>query len=371
MLKGLYQKVTGDPNERLITRLRPIVAEINELAPEYEALSDDALRAKTGEFKQRLADGESLDDVLPEAFAAVREAGRRTIGLRHFDVQLIGGMVLHQGTIAEMKTGEGKTLVATLPLYLNALAGKGAHLVTPNDYLSKVGVQWMGPIYHALSVSVGVIQHESAFIFDPVYTHHDARYHHLRPVGHRREAYDAEITYGTNNEFGFDYLRDNMVWDLGERVQRDLNYAIVDEVDNILIDEARTPLIISGQAEEATELYKKFAVIAATLRRDSDFEVDEKHRNVTLTEEGIEKVEKKLGIDNLYAPEHLEMTPYLDQALKAHVIFQKDREYIVKEGQVIIVDEFTGRLMPGRRFSEGLHQAIEAKEGVQIQRESL
>ncbi|TMC55529.1 MAG: preprotein translocase subunit SecA [Chloroflexi bacterium] len=371
MLKGLYQKVTGDPNERLISRLRPIVTDINAMAPEYEALSDEALCAKTGEFKQRLSDGESLDDVLPEAFAAVREAGRRTIGLRHFDVQLIGGMVLHQGTIAEMKTGEGKTLVATLPLYLNALAGQGAHLVTPNDYLSKVGVQWMGPIYHALGVSVGVIQHESAFIFDPVYTHHDARYHHLRPVGHRREAYDADITYGTNNEFGFDYLRDNMVWDLNERVQRDLKYAIVDEVDNILIDEARTPLIISGQADEATELYKKFAAIAATLRRDADFEVDEKHRNVTLTEEGIEKVEKKLGIDNLYAPEHLELTPYLDQALKAHVIFQKDREYIVKEGQVIIVDEFTGRLMPGRRFSEGLHQAIEAKEGVQIQRESL
>src|SRR5438552_14065998 len=229
MLKGLYQKVTGDPNERLITRLRPIVAEINELAPEYEALSDDALRAKTGEFKQRLAEGESLDDVLPEAFAAVREAGRRTIGLRHFDVQLIGGMVLHQGTIAEMKTGEGKTLVATLPLYLNALTGLGVHLVTPNDYLSKVGVQWMGPIYNALDVSVGIIQHESAFLFDPNYTHQDARFHHLRPVTHRREAYFADITYGTNNEFGFDYLRDNMVWDLNERVQRDLNYAIVDE----------------------------------------------------------------------------------------------------------------------------------------------
>ncbi len=378
MLKSLYTKVTGDPNERLIARLRPIVAEINELAPEYEALSDDALRAKTDEFKANLKDGDLLDDIMPDAFAAVREAGRRTIGLRHFDVQLIGGMVLHQGQIAEMRTGEGKTLVATLPLYLNALVGKGVHLVTPNDYLSKVGVQWMGPIYHALGVSVGVIQHESAFIFDPTYTHQDARYHHLRPVAHRREAYDVDITYGTNNEFGFDYLRDNMVWDLSDRVQRDLHFAIVDEVDNILIDEARTPLIISGQAEEATDLYKKFAAIASLLRGKRnddddhfDYEVDEKHRNVTLTEEGIEKVEKKLGIDNIYAPEYLELTPYLDQALKAHVVFQKDREYIVKEGQVIIVDEFTGRLMPGRRFSEGLHQAIEAKEGVQIQRESL
>ncbi len=371
MLKGLLTKVTGDPNERVLSKLWPMVEAINELEADVKDLDGAQLRAKTDEFKQRLSEGETLDDLLPEAFAVVREAGRRTIGLRHFDVQLIGGIVLHQGKITEMKTGEGKTLVATLPLYLNALTGKGAHLVTPNDYLSKFGVQWMGPIYHALGINVGVIQHESAFIFDPTYVHQDARYHHLRPVTHRREAYAADITYGTNNEFGFDYLRDNMVWDLSEQVQRELHYAIVDEVDNILIDEARTPLIISGQAEEATDLYKKFSAIASSLRAGDDYEVDEKHRNVTLSEAGIEKVERRLGIDNLYSPDHLELTPYLDQALKADVIFKRDRDYIVKEGQVIIVDEFTGRLMPGRRFSEGLHQAIEAKEGVQIQRESL
>ncbi|MBI5877607.1 MAG: preprotein translocase subunit SecA [Chloroflexi bacterium] len=371
MLKSLLSKVVGDSNERVLSKLWPNVEKINGLEAKLKDLTDAQMRALTGDFKARLARGESLDDILPEAFAAVREASRRTVGMRPFDVQLIGGMVLHQGKIAEMKTGEGKTLVATLPLYLNALTGKGVHLVTPNDYLSKVGVQWMGPIYYALGLSVGVIQHESAYLFDPAYSHHDARFHHLRPCAHRREAYYADITYGTNNEFGFDYLRDNMVWDSDERVQRDVNFAIVDEVDNILIDEARTPLIISGQADEATDLYRKFAAIAATLREEEDFTVDEKHRNVTLTEGGIDTVERKLGIDNLYAPESLEMTPYLDQALKARVLFLKDREYIVKEGQVIIVDEFTGRLMPGRRFSEGLHQAIEAKEGVQIQRESL
>ncbi|MBI1800039.1 MAG: preprotein translocase subunit SecA, partial [Chloroflexi bacterium] len=370
-MKGILTKVSGDPTERVLSRFRSVVVKINQLEDAYHALGDSQLRGKTDEFKRRLSGGEPLDDILPEAFAAVREAAVRAVNMRHFDVQLLGGMVLHQGKIAEMKTGEGKTLVATLPLYLNALTGKGVHLVTPNDYLSKFGVQWMGPVYHRLGVSVGVIQHESAFVFDPDYAHQDARYHHLRPVAHRREAYGADITYGTNNEFGFDYLRDNMTWDDSERVQRDLHYAIVDEVDNILIDEARTPLIISGLADEATDLYKKFAALASTLRAEQDYEVDEKHRNVTLTEAGIEKVEKRLGIDNLYAPEHLEMTPYLDQALKAHVIFKRDRDYIVKEGQVIIVDEFTGRLMPGRRFSEGLHQAIEAKEGVQIQRESL
>ncbi len=371
MFKGLFQKIVGDPAEKTLAQIKPRVAKINELAESYEQLTEAQLRAKTDEFKSRLAKGQTLEDILPEAFAAVRDASRRTIGLRHFDVQLIGGIVLHQGKIAEMKTGEGKTLVATLPLYLNSLTGRGAHLVTPNDYLSKFGVQWMGPIYHALGVSVGVIQHESAFLFDPNYSHQDARYHHLRPVHHRREAYYADITYGTNNEFGFDYLRDNMVWDINECVQRELHYAIVDEVDNILIDEARTPLIISGQADEPTDLYRKFSDIASRLRRDDDYEVDEKHRNVTLTEEGIERVEKMLGITNLYSPDYLEWTPYLDQALKAHVIFQLDRDYIVKDGQVIIVDEFTGRLMHGRRFSEGLHQAIEAKEKVQIQRESL
>jgi len=371
MFKGLLTKVVGDPNERVLSKLRPIVETINALEPELKTLSDEQLRNRTAELKKRLGKSQSLDDVLPDAFAAVRESARRTVSMRHFDVQLIGGMVLHQGKIAEMRTGEGKTLVATLPLYLNSLTGKGVHLITPNDYLSKVGVQWMGPVYHALGLAVGVVQHESAFIFDPLYTHPDSRFHHLRPVTHRREAYWADITYGTNNEFGFDYLRDNMVLDLDEKVQRGLNYAIVDEVDNILIDEARTPLIISGQAEEATELYKRFASIVTTLREGDDYEVEAKHRNVTLTEEGIEKVERRLGIDNIYAPEHLEMTPYLDQALKAKVVFLKDREYIVENGQVVIVDEFTGRKMPGRRFSEGLHQAIEAKEGVQIQRESL
>src|SRR5512143_1780658 len=350
MLKNLMTKVVGDPNDRVLAKLWPIVEKINGLEPGLQSLSDEQLRGRTVEFKARIARGETLDDILPDAFAAVREAARRTVNMRPFDVQLIGGMVLHQGKIAEMKTGEGKTLVATLPLYLNALTGKGVHLVTPNDYLSKVGVQWMGPIYHALGLTVGVIQHESAYLFDPAYSHHDARFHHLNPVGHRREAYYADITYGTNNEFGFDYLRDNMVWDLDDRVQRDMNFAIVDEVDNILIDEARTPLIISGQADEATDLYRKFAAIAATLRDEEDYTVDEKHRSVTLTEEGTNKVERKLGIDSLYAPESLEMTPYLDQALKACVLFLKDREYIVKEGQVIIVDEFTGRLMPGRRF---------------------
>jgi preprotein translocase subunit SecA len=371
MLKGLLMKVVGDPNERVLAKLRPVVEKINALEPDLKTLSDEQLTKRTDEFRARLAKGQTLIDLLPEAFGAVREAARRTVGMRHFDVQLIGGMVLHQGKIAEMRTGEGKTLAATLPLYLNALIGKGVHLITPNDYLSKVGVQWMGPVYHALGLVAGVVQHESAFIFDPLYTHPDSRFHHLRPATHRREAYAADVTYGTNNEFGFDYLRDNMVLDYDEKVQRELNYAIVDEVDNILIDEARTPLIISGQAEEATELYKRFASLVTTLREGDDYEVEAKHRNVTLTEDGIEKVERRLGIDNLYAPENLEMTPYLDQALKAKVVFLKDREYILENGQVIIVDEFTGRKMPGRRFSEGLHQAIEAKEGVQIQRESL
>jgi len=325
---------------------------------------------------------EVLDELLPRAYAAVREAARRTIGLRHYDVQLLGGIVLHQGKIAEMKTGEGKTLVATLPLYLNALLGRGVHLVTPNDYLSKFGVQWMGPVYHLLGLSVGVIQSAAAdptmgsFLYDPDYPAADDRYQYLRPVP-RREAYNADITYGTNNEFGFDYLRDNMVTDLSQCVQRELYYAIVDEVDNILIDEARTPLIISGPAEESADYYRLFARLVPRLRPaadedgSGDYIVDEKEQVVTLTEEGIAKIEKWLGIDNLYSPENFHLAPYLDNALRAHVLYKRDRDYIVKDGEVIIVDEFTGRLMYGRRYSEGLHQAIEAKEGVRVQRESL
>jgi preprotein translocase subunit SecA len=424
MLKNLLSRAMGDPSEREVARLKPIVDEVNRLAGEFEVMSEADLRKLTAEFRaqvvdgtlverQRLADlhaaiaaeedadrrrrldfdlkqaqaeldkaeGALLRQILPRAFAAVREAGRRTIGLRHFDVQLIGGIILHEGKIAEMKTGEGKTLVATLPLYLNALSGHGAHLITPNDYLSKVGAQWMGPIYHLLGMNVGVIQHESAFVYDPDFKAADDRYNRLRPVA-RREAYAADITYGTNHEFGFDYLRDNMAWELSQCVQRELHYAIVDEVDNILIDEARTPLIISGPAEESSDYYTKFAQIVRQLRpstfepkpgeeADGDYYIEEKARNAVLTERGIEKVERVLGIDNLFSPEHSDLTPYLDNALRAHAIYKKDKDYIVKNGEVIIVDEFTGRLMYGRRYSEGLHQAIEAKEGVTVQREQL
>jgi preprotein translocase subunit SecA len=367
------------------------VERINALEPDFEALGDAELQAKTDAFRQRLERGETLDDILIEAFAVVREAAKRTIGLRHYDVQLIGGIVLHEGKIAEMKTGEGKTLAATAPLYLNALSGRGAHLVTPNDYLSKVGVQWMGPIYQALGLSVGVIQSAAAdpdkgsFLFDPDYASDDDRFLGLRPVS-RREAYRADVTYGTNNEFGFDYLRDNMVQDLSERVQRGFHYAIIDEVDNILIDEARTPLIISGPAEEPSHLYRSFARIVRQLAPssqesieqeapDGDYVLDQKTKTVTLTERGVEKVEAVVPMvdegESIYDPEHAHMLPYLDNALRAHVVYKRDKDYIVKDGEVIIVDDFTGRLMYGRRFSEGLHQAIEAKENVRVQRESL
>jgi preprotein translocase subunit SecA len=422
MFKNLAKKVFGDPSEREAKRLMPMVERINALEPEFERMSDAELAAQTSAFRAtiatrvgslrdeledaraawlqepdsgmqiqlrveverlrkelREAEAAAMDEVLPRAFAAVREAARRTVGMRPFDVQLIGGMVLHQGKIAEMKTGEGKTLVATLPLYLNSLTGRGAHLVTPNDYLSKYGVQWMGPIYQMLGVSVGVIQSAASnpdlgsFVFDPEYPAADDRYLNLRPVS-RREAYHADITYGTNNEFGFDYLRDNMVRELAECVQRELHFAIVDEVDNILIDEARTPLIISGQAQESSDLYGKFAQVVRRLAPETHYKVDEKDRIVTLTDEGIARVEQVVGLaagQSLYDAEHYEMTPYLDNALRAHVLYHLDRDYIVKDGEVIIVDEFTGRLMYGRRFSEGLHQAIEAKEGVRVQRESL
>jgi len=379
MPAGFFKKLFGDPDDRTIARLQKIAQAINALEPQFQALSEEALRAVTADLRSRVADGESLDAVLPEAFAAVREASRRTIGLRPYDVQLIGGMILHQGQVAEMRTGEGKTLVATLPLYLNALTARGAHLVTPNDYLAKYGVQWMGPVYYALGMRVSVIQSgagrpdEASFVYDPDYASDDDRYQNLRPVT-RREAYRADITYGTNNEFGFDYLRDNMVVDLDQCAQRELAYAIVDEVDSILIDEARTPLIISGPAEESSDLYRRFAQLAPGLRPDEDYEVDERAQIVILTDEGVARVESMVHIpegQSIYDPEHAAMLPYLDNALRAKEFFTRDKEYVVRDGEIIIVDEFTGRLMFGRRYSEGLHQAIEAKEGVTVRRESL
>ncbi|NLY90355.1 MAG: preprotein translocase subunit SecA [Firmicutes bacterium] len=346
-----FLKNMWDTNRKELNRLQPIVARINGLEAEFAALTDEELKNKTREYNARFQKGETLDALLPEAFATVREAAKRTLGQRHYDVQLIGGIVLHEGKIAEMKTGEGKTLAATLPAYLNALTGRGVHIVTVNDYLAKRDSEWMGRIYRFLGLSVGVILH------------------HLN-AEERRQAYNADITYGTNNEFGFDYLRDNMAISEQELVQRELNYAIVDEVDSILIDEARTPLIISGQAEESTNLYSTFMRIANQLKRETDYTVDEKARSVAVTEEGVAKVEKKLGIDNLYAPERTTLVHHLIQALKAKELMKRDRDYVVKDGQVIIVDEFTGRLMFGRRYSEGLHQAIEAKENVKIERES-
>jgi preprotein translocase subunit SecA len=346
--------------------------EINEIEEELQDLDDDELRDKTTELRGRLLAGEDLESLLPDAFAVVREASRRVNGMRHYDVQLIGGAILHGGKIAEMRTGEGKTLVATLPIYLNALTGKGAHLVTTNDYLARRDAQWMGRIYHALGMSVGIIQHEAAFIYDPTYQAEEASMMALRPASHRREAYAADITYGTNNEFGFDYLRDNMVWRDEDRVQRELHYAIVDEVDNILVDEARTPLIISGPAEEATDYYAMFARVVPRLREGEDFTIEARSRSIQISEEGIDKVEKLLGVQNLYAPENMELSHYLENALKAQFLFARDDQYVVSdEGEIVIVDEFTGRMMAGRRYSEGLHQAIEAKEGVRVQRENV
>jgi len=364
-----------DSNEKELKRLQPAVDRVNELEAEFERLSDEELRARTGEFKSRYKDGTSLDDLLPEAFAAVREAAKRTIHQRHFDVQLMGGIVLHQGKIAEMKTGEGKTLVATLPLYLNSLTGEGCHLVTVNDYLAKRDPHWMGPIFHALGVSVASIQHQSAFIYDPSYESEDKTWNFLRPLS-RPEAYQADITYGTNNEFGFDYLRDNMVVDLSRCVQRSLNYAIVDEVDNILIDEARTPLIISGPREESSQQYQIFARIADQLQTERDYKMNEKGPLVDeIYESGYESAErilKREGIlkdSNLY--DNAILLQHLRNAIVAKEAYHKDQQYIVKDGEVIIVDEFTGRLMLGRRYSGGLHQSIEAKERVRIQRETM
>ncbi len=427
MMKFLNRLV--DSNEREVRRLEPIVAEINALEPEFQALSDDELRAKTAEFRTHLADrvgdilvpmelrhqaaaangdgpeitdeldeweedseltasdpmriaerrkeqrkrelkriNEALDEILPEAFAAVREAMSRALGKRHYDVQLIGGMVLHRGQIAEMKTGEGKTFVAPLAAYLNGLTGRGVHVVTVNDYLAKRDAQWIGSVFHRLGMSVGSIQHETAYVFDPEYPATDERLRDLRPVA-RAEAYAADVTYGTNNEFGFDYLRDNLVVDLRERVQPGHFFSIVDEVDNILIDEARTPLIISGTGQESADKYVQFARLVPRLKAEEDYIVDEKFRQVAITEAGTDKMERWLGVENMFDND-FSLARHLEQALKAEVLYHRDRDYVVKDGEVIIVDEFTGRLMPGRRWSEGLHQAIEAKEGVKVESES-
>ncbi len=383
MLKKIVKIFGGDPNKRAIDQFSQVVDEINRLEPEFEKMSDEALRAKTAEFRQRLAQGETLDEILPEAFAAVREASKRTIGLRHFDVQLIGGIVLHQGKIAEMRTGEGKTLVATLPLYLNALTGKGVHLVTVNDYLARRDARWMAPIYNLLGLSVGVLQMaartengKKAFIVDLERESPHEDQHQLRMVP-RDEAYRADIVYGTNSEFGFDYLRDNMAMRLEDRVQRGHYYAIIDEVDNVLIDEARTPLIISGPAQDEAEWYIRMAQVVRQLRPE-DYEISEKDRNVTLTELGEAHVEELLGMalrdpdrPEDVTPEQARMLGYLEQALRAQFLFRRNKDYLVQGGKVVIIDEFTGRLMPGRRWSDGLHQAVEAKEGVRVQEENV
>ena len=386
---GLIDKIFGDANEKYLKQLQLAVDKINQLESRFEAFSNEQLKVKTQELKEKLRRGESLDNILPDAFAQVREAAKRTLNQRHFDCQLIGGIVLHQGKIAEMKTGEGKTLAATLPLYLNALEGRGCHLVTVNDYLARRDTVWMGQIYYALGMSTGCIVHDTAYLYDPTYINKQRTADseqldekrdttgafkvvedYLRPCS-RKEAYEADITYGTNNEFGFDYLRDNMVYDLNQMVQREFNFAIVDEVDSILIDEARTPLIISAPDMESSKWYQDFARIIPRLNAKTDYQVDEKLRTVSLSEEGINKVEKILGMGNIYEEKGIKYVHHLEQALRAEVLFKKDRDYVIRDGEIIIVDEFTGRLMPGRRWSGGLHQAVEAKEGVRVQPESL
>ncbi|NWF52694.1 MAG: preprotein translocase subunit SecA [Nitrospirae bacterium] len=369
MVGTLLKKFFGTKNERELKRLWPLIENINSLESKRVNLTDIQLSEQTEIFKKRLEAGDTLDDILPEAFAVVREVSKRKLKMRHFDVQLLGGIVLHEGKIAEMKTGEGKTLVATLPVYLNALVGRGVHVVTVNDYLAKRDTQWMGPIYNFLGLSTGVIQHDSSFIYDPLYVSSDKRLDFLRPCS-RKEAYQADITYGTNNEFGFDYLRDNMKYEISDYCQRELNYAIVDEVDSILIDEARTPLIISGPSEESTDKYYKVDRIIPKLQKEIDYTIDEKAKTVILTEEGNIKVERLLGVGNLYDPANIDLVHHVLQALKAHTLFKRDVDYVIKDGEVIIVDEFTGRLMPGRRWSDGLHQAVEAKEGVKIESEN-
>src|SRR3989344_3751714 len=380
-----WKRLFGDENLGALRAAEPIVPAVNALEEGIKALSDEALKEKTAEFKKRLAEGATLDELAPEAFAAVREASRRTLGQRHFDVQLIGGMMLHRGDIAEMRTGEGKTLVATLPAYLNGLAGKGVHIVTVNDYLSRRDAVWMGEIYCALGLSVGVINHEASFIYDPSHVSAESlaeedvtrdqvgsfkvMHDFLRPCT-RREAYAADITYGTNNEFGFDYLRDNLEYEPTNLRQHTYHFAIVDEIDSILIDEARTPLIISAPVSDAESLYGRFTQIAETLSPDEDYEIDRKHKQIQLSDSGIEKAEKSLGVDNIYTDAGIKYVHHLETAVRAKALFERDKEYVVKDGQIIIVDEFTGRLQPGRRWSEGLHQAIESKEGVEMQQES-
>ncbi|MBI3606121.1 MAG: preprotein translocase subunit SecA, partial [Nitrospirae bacterium] len=348
---GILKKIIKSKNDRELKRMWPVVHQINALEPEISALSDSGLQARTPELKKRLSEGASLEQILPEAFAVMREASKRVLGMRHFDVQLLGGLALHEGKISEMKTGEGKTLVATLPVYLNALAGKGVHVITVNDYLAKRDSQWMGQVYRFLGLTTGLIQHDLE-------------------DGERQVAYGSDVTYGTNNEFGFDYLRDNMKFDVAHFVQRPLHYAIVDEVDSILIDEARTPLIISGPSEESTDLYYRVDKVIPFLKPEVDYTVEEKTKTAALTDEGNVKIERSLGVQNLYDLSNLSLVHHVQQALRAHVLFKRDVDYVVKEGEVLIVDEFTGRLMPGRRWSDGLHQAIEAKEGVKIASEN-
>ncbi len=401
---SILGKIFGDANTQYLKGLMPVVEKINHFEKEFVSFSDEQLKGKTTELKERLIKGTSLDEILPEAFALVREAAKRTLGQRHFDVQLIGGIVLHEGKIAEMKTGEGKTLAATLPLYLNALEGQGCHLVTVNEYLAKRDTVWMGQIYHALGLTVGCLTHESSYIYDPTIKDENPKLQipnsrqiqnsntqtingerdkerdaiggfkviesYLRPCN-KKEAYQADITYGTNSEFGFDYLRDNMVYDITDQVQRGFHYAIIDEVDSILIDEARTPLIISSPDVESSKWYQEFSRIIPQLKKDIDYNIDEKMRAATLTEEGISKIEKIMRLDNIYEEKGMKYLHYLEQALRAETLFKKDKDYVVKDGEVIIVDEFTGRLLPGRRYSGGLHQAIEAKEKVMVQPESL
>jgi preprotein translocase subunit SecA len=372
-MKKMLTKIFGDPQAKTLKRLKKRISSINELEPVYEKMSLEKLAKQTQEFKKQLKDKKTLDDILPHAFAVVREASKRTLGMRHFDVQLIGGMALHEGNVAEMKTGEGKTLVATAPVYLNALTGKGVHVVTVNDYLAQRDAGWMAQVYHALGLTTGVIVADRSFIYDPEFSnkdHIDERMSHLKPCT-RKEAYGADVTYGTNNEFGFDYLRDNMVNTAENLRQRELNFAIVDEVDSILIDEARTPLIISAPSMDSGSGYSMFAEVARKLVPE-DYELDEKRRSVALNDSGVEKVQKLLKIENLYDPEHIKLIYHMDQALKAETLFHREKEYVItKDGEIVIVDEFTGRLMHGRRYNEGLHQAIEAKEGVEVQQESM
>jgi len=372
-MKTIFKKLLGDPQAKTVKRLRKRVSVINDLGPKYKKMSDKKLQEQSDVLKKRLKK-ESLDAILPDAFAVVREAATRTLGQRHFDVQLIGGMVLHEGNVSEMKTGEGKTLVATAPVYLNALTEKGVHVVTVNDYLAQRDAGWMAQVYHFLGLSTAVILADHSYIYDPKFTndeHEDPRMKHLKPCT-RTEAYVADVTYGTNNEFGFDYLRDNMVREEDQLRQRDLHFAIVDEVDSILIDEARTPLIISAPSVQTGNAYAQFSKVVRNLKGDDDFETDEKRKTVILTDKGIEKVQKLLGIDNLYASENIRTIYHLQQALRAYALFKRDKDYVVSnDGEVVIVDEFTGRMLPGRRYNEGLHQAIEAKEGVEVQQESM